>query len=395
VSMFELRRSLGSSLAHPIVAARNLRTLRETCMRGAVAAVVLCAPLLAAGQATLGAKGDTIHGRVADLTAEGVVFEPASGTGQIAVKWADVQSLETEGNYTVLHGAEGEARGRILGFEDGKFILVGDAPATAERLEIGTLFHAYDESKAAGSWVERMRSRLRFWTATLDASSAYTNSTTDTLAGAAGILIDRKKAPTHLLFEAGAIYASEDEQHEERTITENALFAFGRGELDLTDHWYTYASSRFTHDNQLHLALRAEPRGGAGYHFIKSKTRNFSTDVGLAWIYESYFGDEFDVTTGIDENRGSNNFWSIAFGAQGDAVLAYGAILRGRVEYLPSVDDWQDDYLARAETSLDLPMLHWLAFRIAFADEYDNTPAPGAQHNKFSSTAGIAIRFVP
>lgn len=360
----------------------------------AAAALVLFAPLLAAGQATLGAKGDTIHGRVADLTGEGVVFEPASGKGQIAVKWADVQSLETEGNYSVLHGAEGEARGRILGFEDGQFILVGDAPATAERVEVGAIFHAYDESKATGSWVERMRSRLRFWMATFDASAAYTNSTTDTLAGATGILIDRKKAPTHLLFEAAAKYADQNKQHEERTITENTLFAFGRGELDLTEHWYSYASSRFTHDNQLHLALRAEPRGGAGYHFIKSKTRNFSADVGLAWIYESYFGDEF-IAFGNDENRGSDDFWSIAFGAQGDAVLAYGAILRGRAEYLPAVDDWKNDYLARAETSLDVPMLHWLALRIAFADEYDNTPAPGAQHNKFSSTAGVAIRFLP
>src|SRR4030095_5397973 len=174
-----------------------LGTLARCLPRGVAAALVLFAPLLAAGQATLGAKGDTIHGRVAGLTAEGVVFEPASGKGQIAVNWADVQSLETEGNYSVMHGAEGETRGRILGFEGGEFILVGDAPATAERVEIGTLFHAYDESKMAGSWVERMRSRLRFWMATLDASAAYTNSTTDTMAGAAGFLIDRKKEPHH------------------------------------------------------------------------------------------------------------------------------------------------------------------------------------------------------
>ena len=361
----------------------------------AAAALVLFAPLGAAGQATLGAKGDTIHGRVADLTSDGVVFEPASGKGQIAVKWADVQSLETDGSYSVVHGAAGEARGRIVGFEGGKFLLVGDAPATAERVEIGEIFHAYDQSKASGSWVERMRSRLRFWMATLDASAAFTDSTTDTLAGAAGILIDRKKAPTHLLFEAAAKYADQNKQHEERSLTENTLFAFGRGELDLSDHWYTYASSRFTHDNQLHLALRAEPRGGAGYHFIKSKTRNFSTDIGVAWIYESYFGDEFDAATGTDIDRGSKDFWSIAFGAQGDAVLAYGAILRGRAEYLPAVDDWAHDYLARAETSLDVPMLEWVAFRLAIADEYDNTPAPGAQRNKFSTTAGLAIRFIP
>jgi hypothetical protein len=76
-------------------------------------------------------------------------------------------------------------------------------------------------------------------------------------------------------------------------------------------------------------------------------------------------------------------------------VLPYGAILRGRAEYLPAVDDWQDNYLARAETSLDMPLLNWLAFRFALADEYDSTPAPGSQRNKFTSTVGFAIRFIP
>jgi hypothetical protein len=359
----------------------------------AAAALVLFAPLLASGQATLGAKGDTIHGRVADLTADGVVFEPASGKGQITVKWADVQLLETEGSYLVLHGAEGEARGRIVGFEGGKVILVGDAPATAERVEIGTLFHAYDESKATGSWVERMRSRLRSWTAMFDAGAAYTDSSTDTLLGFAGFVITRDKAPTRLLFEAGARYSDQNKQHEDRTLTENTLFAFGRGELDLSDHWYSYASSRFAHDNQLHLSLRAEPRAGAGYYFIKSKTRNFSTDVGIAWIYEDFFGDEGTFPNEV--RRGNDDYWSVAFGAQADAVLAFGTLWRARAEYLPAVDDWQDNYLARAETSLDVPMLEWLAFRLAFGDEYDNTPAPGAQRNKFTSTAGLSIRFMP
>jgi hypothetical protein len=260
-------------------------------------------------------------------------------------------------------------------------------------VDVGALFHAYDESKATGSWVERMRSRLRFWTATFDSGAAYTESSTDTLLGFAGFMITRKKAPTRLLFEGGARYANQDEQHEDRTITENVLFAFGRGELDLTDHWYTYASSRFTHDQQLHLSLRAEPRAGAGYFFVKSKTRNFSADVGLAWIYEDFFGDE--GTFPNERSRGSEDYWSIAFGAQGDAVLAYGALLRGRAEYLPAVDDWSNDYLARAETSLDVPMVEWLAFRLTFGDEYDNTPAPGAQRNKFYTTAGLSFRFIP
>ena len=68
---------------------------------------------------------------------------------------------------------------------------------------------------------------------------------------------------------------------------------------------------------------------------------------------------------------------------------------RARAEYLPAVDDWMDDYLARAEISLDMPMLEWLSFRVTIADEYDNTPAPGAQRNDFSATAGLALSLVP
>ncbi len=260
---------------------------------GAAAALALLVPVLAAGQATLGAKGDTVHGHVADLTAEHLIFEPASGKGQVAVLWKEVQSLETDGIYTVLHGDEGEARGRILGVEGGKTLLIGDAPATAERIDVSTLFHACDESKATGSWVESVRGRLRFWAATFDLGGAYTESTTDTLLGSTGFVITRKKAPTRLLLEAAARYADQNKQHEDRTIT------------------------------------------------------------------------------------------------------AYGTLWRARAEYLPAIDDWQDDYLARAETSIDVPMLQWLAFRLAFADEYDNTPAPGAQRNKFSTTAGFAIRFTP
>ena len=367
------------------------RTARVMAALGALAL-----PLVAAAQATLGAKGDTIHGHVADLNADGVVFEPAPGKGSLAVKWEDVESLTTDGPYSVLHGDDGEAHGRILGVEGGKLLVVGESPADAQRIDVTTLFHAYDEGKATGSWVERMRSRMRYWIALFDASAAFTDSTTDTLGGTAGFLIDRRKSPTHFLWEGRARYADENQQHEGRSITENVLWTHIRGELDLTDHVYTYASSRFTHDNESHLALRAEPRAGAGYYFVKSKTRNFSGDVGVAWISEDFFGDEFITgTSGPERGRGRDDFWSIAFGLQGDAVLPFGALWRGRAEYLPAVDDWDHDYLARAETSLDFPMLDWLAFRLAFADEYDNTPAAGSQRNKFSTTGGLVVRFIP
>jgi putative salt-induced outer membrane protein YdiY len=366
------------------------------CAAWASVVLALCAPQLAAAQSQVTAKGDTIRGRIADLTSKGVYFEPAAADAKspntILVRWKDVEAIESEGPYTVLYGEEGEARGRILGIE-GQLLLVGDDPASAQRVETADLFRAFDESKATGSWVERLRSRLRFWTATLDAGAAYTEATTDSVLGTAGFLIDRKKSPTHFFLEGAARYATEDKQHEKRSITENMLYLLGRGEYDFTERIYTYASTRATHDNEQHLSLRLEPRKGAGYHFIKSEDHNFSADVGVGWVYENYFGDE--GTFPFEVSRGSDDYWAIAFGAQADSKLPYGMLWRARAEYLPAVDDWMHDYLARAETSLDIPMLEWLAFRLTFADEYDNTPADGAQRNKFVTTAGLALSFVP
>ncbi len=339
-------------------------------------------------------KGDTLHGNIADLTAKGVIFEPSYGKGSIAVKWADVQSLESDDTFTVLHGEDGETRGRLLGLEGGKWLLVGDTHQTAERVDIDALFRAFDDTAASGSLLERFRSRLRFWAAALDAGAAYTDSSTDKVLGFADLLIERRRARTHLLFEGGVRYANEKEQGEKRSITENVIFGLVRGEYDLTDRIYSYASTRATHDSEQHLSLRLEPRGGLGVHIFKSEELRFSTDVGAALIYEDYFGDEFiDPPSLAERSRGNDNFWAIAFGAQADAKLPYGALWRARAEYLPAVDDWMDDYLARAETSLDYPVVEWLAFKVAIADEYDNTPAPGAQRNKVVTTAGLSLRF--
>jgi putative salt-induced outer membrane protein YdiY len=372
---------------------------RRSTARGAASwalLIALCAPQLASGQSQITAKGDTMRGHIANLTSDGVVFEPAAAYEKrphaIQVLWKDVEAIESDVSYLVLYGDEEEAHGRILGIEGGA-LLVGDDPASAQRIETASLFRAFDESKATGSLAERWRKRLRHWTATLDAGVAYNESTTDRVVGTAHFLIDRKKAPTYFMLEGGLRYATEDEQHEDRSITENTLFVLGRGEYDFTKRIFTYVSTRGTHDNEEHLSLRLEPRKGAGYRFIKSEDRNLSADVGVGWVYENFFGDE--GTFPFERSRGSSNYWAIAFGAQADAKLPYGMLWRARAEYLPAVDDWMHDYLARTETSLDIPMIEWLAFRFAVADEYDNTPAPGAQRNNFSTTAGLALSFIP
>jgi hypothetical protein len=349
-------------------------------------------PCMAASEARIVVKGDTLRGRVADLTSDGVSFEPIHGKGSILVPWSDVENLVTEDRLAILHGDKGETYGRVLGMSDGQ-LLVGESVETAERIDTATLFMALSDDFGQ-TVMDRLRSRFRYWTAAFDSGVAYTDSTTDKASGFAALRFAREKGPTRLLVEGEARYANEKEQGEDRSVTENRMYGFARGEYDYTERFFDYVSVRATHDAIQHLGVRLEPRGGAGVHLIKGPDLNFSTDVGIVWIYEDYYGDEFvDGFFPLERSRGSDDHFAIAFGAQADAKLPYGALWRARAEYLPAVDDWGHDYLARFETGLDFPLLEWLAFTVAIRDEYDNTPAEGTERNTFTTTAGLSFRF--
>ncbi len=357
-------------------------------------AVVLGAPLRAAAEDTVTVKGDTLRGRVADVTSDGVEFEPIHGAGAIAIPWTDLEGIETEESLTVMYGDDGESAGRIVGVRDGR-LLLASGDGSSEAIATGELFHAYP-ADFGDSVMDRLRSQFRYWNAAFDAGAAYTDSTIDRASGFAALRITRAHGPTRFLIEGDARYTNEKEKGERRSVTENRIFGFTRGEYDVTERLYSYASVRATHDTVQNLSLRFEPRGGGGVHVVKSQDFNFSTDVGLAWIYEDYYGDEFIVgNSGPERGRGSENHWAVAFGAQADAKLPYGTLWRARAEYLPAVDDWEKNYLARFETALDFPLLEWLAFTVALRDEYDNTPAEGTERNTLTTTAALSFRFIP
>lgn len=374
--------------------------LRRARLQGLVVGALAAVLAGVAHADTVQVKGDTLRGHVVDLSADGVTFEPVYGSGSIVVPFADLQDVRTDAPMVVMYGEQGEAHGRLLGFEDGR-ILVGDDPASAQRIEAKTLFGAYPEEQFDGSTYRELHSRYRHWSASLDAGFGFTDSTTDNSSAFTAIRLERKKSPTRILFEGNFRYATEKQKGEPRTLTENVVTGLLRGEYDLTERLFGYASTRATYDEDKSLALRLEPRGGAGVRIFDRDDMTLSTDLGAAWIYEDYFGRS---TTGIvvnagppqlflTQNRKADNFWALAFGSDFMRKLPLGAIFRASVDYLPAVDDWTGDYLLRGDASLEIPLVDWLAFKIRALDEYDNTPAEGSDRNRATLTGLLSVTF--
>lgn len=357
-------------------------------LRAARAARLLLSALCLAALPTAAARADEIEvegkpmsGKVVRATSKGLEVKTTYGKGNVLVAYEDVTALRTDAPFTVLHGDDGEAIGRLVGVRAGA-LLVGDDAADATAIPVDTLHDSVTQTQFDESELLQLRSSLRYWNAHYDLAFAATDATTNTMAFATGLEVERKKSPTRLLFTGGYRFGTEDDPDQDgESTTQNELLGTARGEYDLTPLIYTFGAGAAEYDEVESLSLRATPKAGFGLHVIKTEEHTWDVDLGGAWVYERFFGGE------------DNNYFAIAFGSAGTFTLPFGSTLTIRGEYLPAVDDWKQDYLLRGSAALLFPMTDWLSFKSGIVDQYDNTPAEDSSQNSLTGTAGLALVF--
>jgi hypothetical protein len=359
-------------------AASIMITTRTTLM---AVALLLGAPAARADQVT--AKGTVLRGTVKAVSSTGVTLETEYGTGAILIKWADVEDLSTDGPFQVLYGDSQTANAPLRGLQDGRLLVGTDTEATTP-VEVTSLLSGGPIDADGPGWQERLRDHWRYWDGNLDAGFNLQEATTDTLGFFVGFGTVRTKKPTRFTLAANYRYGTQQRSGEDKSTIEDRAYGLARGDYDLTERLYAFVSGDATYDAIQRLSLRGVPKLGLGYLVweepLDETKRNFlSVETGGAWVYESYFGP------------GTTDFFAVAFGAAAGYHLPLGAVFGARVDYLPAVDDFTGDYLLRSEMGLTLPVVDPIAVKIGLVDEYDSTPAEGAEHNSLYFTSGLSL----
>ena len=58
---------------------------------------------------------------------------------------------------------------------------------------------------------------------------------------------------------------------------------------------------------------------------------------------------------------------------------------------MPAIEDFTGDYLLRGAAGLTLPVVDPIAVKLGILDEYDSTPADGAQANALYFTSALSL----
>jgi len=352
------------------------RLARAACLGVALAATAAVAAL--AGEISV--KGEDLEGKVVGITSSGVEFETVYGEGKIVIPYADIERLESQARFVVLYGEAGAVRGRLLRVSE-EYVLIGDDPASAVQVATGDIFRSFGEQEYADSKYEALKARYRYWTGNFDFGFAATQATTDTGSVNFGLGIERKKDPTRVVLRSSWRFVTQKEAGESKNTIENDIRALLRGEYNLTDRFFAFASVTGEYDEIQSLSLRTVPKGGLGYRIWQGEKGFLSADLGFSYVYQRFFGGTTD------------DYPAVSFGSEVEYALPLNSKFTAIGEYLPSVEGPTDNYLLRGSAAWSLPLLNWLGFKTTIFDEYNNRPAEGTKRNRLTITAGLSLLF--
>ncbi|MCU0669725.1 MAG: DUF481 domain-containing protein [Myxococcota bacterium] len=327
-------------------------------------------------------KGDTLQGTVKSITKTEIVMETVYGKGEIVIAVEDVESIETEAPFHVMHGDDVRTIGPIVGITPEAIRVAEIGAASPVELSFADVYTARRDPGPEANLLERAPVELPYWSGDLDLAFSATQATDDTLALATGFRLARERGPNRTRTGIAYRLAQQKLQGEDTDTTNNEVRGFLRHEYDFAPRWFAFGSAEAEYDEIERLSIRGVPRLGVGYKVYESEAAWFSVDAGGAYVYERFFGGDV------------NQYPGLALGAESDWDLPiFGANWHNRLDYTPSLVDFIDDYLLRFETAVSIPLWEAISFRVSLVNLYDSTPAEDTDENNLSTLIGLSYGF--
>lgn len=310
-------------------------------------------------------NGDRITGKVKELSGGKLVFESALA-GTLTMDAGDIETISSDESVEVYTNDGRSFAGRLLKGEGGRFGIEGGG-------ELGFLetasFNLLPEAK-------------KKWSGGITVGFSSTHGNTKTEDREVDIRVERKTAADNFLFRAEYLRGEqEDPDTGEQDVTEDTWLVRGKYDRFLTEKVYGYLDGRYKTDSIAELEHRVIAGGGGGYQWVKSDGVNFSTELGLAWLYEKF-----------DDQTDSNDEISVQLGYNFDKRLGERVKFVNSLTYYPSTERASDYFLTTiAEVRASITERFYTNFKAVF--DYDSTPAEGSGSTDVRYVLGVGMEY--
>ncbi|MHC4496252.1 MAG: DUF481 domain-containing protein, partial [Planctomycetota bacterium] len=220
------------------------------------------------------------------------------------------------------------------------------------------------------------------WTGNISAGITSTHGNTKTEMISANFALSKRTKNDRTQLTADYAKGDQEDPGTGQTVTiEDWWRAKGKYDYFFSKKKYAYVDGRYEKDAVAELDRRVIIGGGGGYQWIESENTKFSTELGLASLYEKF-----------DNQTDSNSKLSAQIGYNFNKKLTEKIKLTHDLTYYPSIDKFSDYFLtSTAGVRADLSARIFANFKTIF--NYDETPAIGAHKTDVKYFVGLGYNF--
>jgi putative salt-induced outer membrane protein YdiY len=315
-------------------------------------------------------NGDRLTGKIVHLVDGKLVFK-SDVAGEVTVELSNIQTFSSAEPVTVnLKDSTGFTQ-KVLSAEAGRFAVQGTEDLKAQQFAVADIVSINPPPKPTPKWTGDV---------SVGITSTHGNTKTEMISANANATKRTENDRTTV----SADYAKgeqEDPDTGETVTIEDWWRAKGKYDYFFSKKGYGYLDVRYEKDAVAELDRRVIVGVGGGYQWIESDDMNFSTEFGLASLYEKF-----------DNQTDSNSELSFQVGYLFDKKLRKNVKFTHDLTYYPSIDKFSDYYLTTtAGIRADFTEKIFMTLKAIF--NYDATPAIGRGSTDTKYFLGLGYRF--
>ncbi len=312
-------------------------------------------------------NGDRLTGKIVSLTGGKMVLNTALA-GSVTLDMANIKTFSSDTpleihlkDGTVLHQP-------VAAGEPNEFALKAAEPLQPQRFPLASVA-AINPPKAK-------------WTGNVSGAVGLTTGNTKSNTVSASASLARRTERDRTTVDGDIAKGSQTDRVTGTSRTIEDWWRL-RGEYDyfFTKKFFGFGNGRYEKDAVALLNRRVVVGGGAGYQWIEDPKTSFSTNLGLASVFEKY------------ENKpDSNNQLSLQAGYNFSQQLLKNTKFLNDLTWYPSLEKFSDYFLtSTAELRANLTPTMFANFKVIF--NYDATPAPDRGNTDVKYLLGVGFNF--
>ena len=315
-------------------------------------------------------NGDQLTGTITHLV-DGKLLFKSDVAGEVVVDLSNIQTLSSDEPITVNLQDSTSFTQRVLSAEAGRFAIEGSDALGAQEFAVADIVSINPPPAPVPKWTGDISAAL---------TSTHGNTKKDTISASAKLRKRTEKDRTTV----SADYAKAEQENpdtDQKETIEDWWRAKAKYDYFFSQKLYGYLDGRYEKDAIAELDRRVVVGAGVGYQWIESENMNFSTEAGLASLYEKF-----------DNQTDSNSEISIQLGYNFDKKLTQNTSFIHELTYYPSIDKLSDYYLTTtAELRTTVTAAIFMNAKAIL--DYDATPAIGAHKTDVKYFLGLGYSF--